>query len=168
MLIAGGNPYLAAGAALLSVPLAVLFNLALIPSFGAIGASIALVLAALLNAAIGGVLVCMRLRALIELSTLVRGALATALIALLSPLFTWAGPWLLLKLSLLLIVYAFILLAFGELKWEELKFFGGHSVEREDWGFRRNESRAETATAAWFRLTNPNDCCLSTLHSRAK
>jgi len=124
MLIARGNAFLAAGTTLLHVPLALVFYLTLISSLGAIGASIALLLTAFCNAAVSGVLVYMRLGALIESSTFVKGALATALMPLVCLAVTWNGPWLLLKYAFVLIVYALALLVLGELKSDDLKLLG--------------------------------------------
>ena len=130
MLIARGNAFLAAGTTLLHVPLALVFYLTLIPSFGAIGAAIALVLTAFCNAAVSGVLVYIRLGALIESSTFVKGVLATALMALVCLEITWTGPWLLIKYFLLLSVYGLALLALGELKWDDLRLIGWPVVEQ--------------------------------------
>ena len=124
MLIARGNAFLAAGTTLLHVPLALVLYLTLIPSFGAIGAAIALVLTALFNAAVSGVLVYIRFGGLIESATFLRGALATALMALVCLQIGWSGPWLLVEYSLLLGLYAVTLLILGELKWEDLRLFG--------------------------------------------
>jgi len=134
MLIARGNAFLAAGATILHVPLALVFYLTLIPPFGAIGAAIALVLTAFCNAAVSGVLVYVRLGALIESSTFVKGVLATALMALVCLEITWTGPWLLIKYFLLLSVYGLALLALGELKWDDLRLIGWPVVEKEKVG----------------------------------
>src|SRR5262249_39606765 len=131
MLIARGNAFLAAGTTLFLVPLALVFYLTLIPSFGAIGASIALVLSGFCNAVVSGILVYMRLGALIESSTFVKGALATGLMALVCLQVTWIGPWLLLKYAFLLIVYAVALLFLGELKLDDLRLLGWPMVAKE-------------------------------------
>ena len=62
--------------------------------------------------------------ALIESSTFVKGALATAFMALVCLAVTWNGPWLLLKYAFVLIVYALALLVLGELKSDDLKLLG--------------------------------------------
>ena len=146
MLIARGNAFLAAGVTLVHVPLALVFYLILIPSFGAIGAAMALVLTAFFNAAVSGVLVYIRLGALIESSTFFRGALATALMALVCLQIPWTGPWLLLKYAFLLILYALALLVLGELKWDDLKLLGWPVEEKEKAGvFCQVKSICETA-----------------------
>ena len=130
MLIARGSAFLAAGATLFNVPLALVFYLILIPSFGAIGAAIALVLTAFCNAAVSGVLVYIRLGALIESATFFRGSLATALMALVCLQIHWTGPWLLGKYAVLSIVYGSALLVLGELKWDDLRLLGWPMVAK--------------------------------------
>jgi O-antigen/teichoic acid export membrane protein len=134
MLIARGNAYLAAGITLVHIPLALVFYWMLIPSFGAIGAALALVLTAFCSAIVSGVLVYVRLGALIESSTFFRGAFATALMALVCLQISWTGPWLLLKYAFLLILYALTLLVMGELKWDDLKLLGWPAEEKEKVG----------------------------------
>jgi O-antigen/teichoic acid export membrane protein len=134
MLIARGNAYLAAGVTLAHIPLALIFYWVLIPSFGAIGAALALLLTAFFSATVSGVLVYVRLGALIESLTFLRGALATALMALVCLQISWPGPWLLLKYAVLLIVYALTLLVMGELKWDDLKLLGFSTEEKEKVG----------------------------------
>jgi O-antigen/teichoic acid export membrane protein len=123
MLIARGNPYLSAGAALFHVPVALMLNVILIPHFGAMGASTALLLTALFVATVTGILVLQRFGPLIEFSTFVRVVLATAVMALVATQIMLAGPWLLLKYVCLLGVYSVALAFLGELTWDDLQPF---------------------------------------------
>ena len=119
----------------------------LIPSFGAIGAALALVLTAFFSAIVSGVLVYIRLGALIESSTFFRGALATVLMALVCLQIPWTGPWLLLKYAFLVVLYALTLLVMGELKWDDLKLLGWPARrEGKSRGFRQVKVFAKPST----------------------
>lgn len=130
MLIARGSPYLAAGAAFLHIPLALFLNFILIPHFGAMGASAALLLTASLLASVTGFLVLQRFGFLIERSTFFNVILATTLMGLVSSQIAASGAWLLLKYSILLSLYGLCLAVLGELKRDDLKLLALWRTER--------------------------------------
>jgi stage V sporulation protein B len=130
MLVACGNPYLTACVAIGHIPISLFLNLALIPHFGALGASTALILTALCIATATGCLVFQRLGPIIEFTTFLRVFLATLLMVLVSTQITAAGPWVALKCLFLLSVYGAALVALGELTWDDLQPLALWRVER--------------------------------------
>jgi O-antigen/teichoic acid export membrane protein len=123
MLIAQGKPYLAAGAALCLIPVALVLNFTLIHNFGAMGASTALALTGFFAASISGFLVFHRFGSLIQPTTLLKAVLATVLMAFVAIHLTHTGLWLIPKYLLLLSLYCIVLAILGELTWDDLHPF---------------------------------------------
>jgi O-antigen/teichoic acid export membrane protein len=122
-LMATGKRKQAAGILLALIPLALLFNLCLIPAFGAIGAALSLVLAMGLGTMIGAIFVYRQLGCLIQLSTVTHVAGATVFIIAISTQVNVTGSWLILKFVLLLGLYSSFLVLVKEITWRELKVF---------------------------------------------
>jgi O-antigen/teichoic acid export membrane protein len=119
--MAAGKNQLSAAILLALIPLALLFNLSFIPSFGPTGAAVSLALTIATGTAIGGMLVYRYLGCLIQLSTVMRVTGATLLMAFASTQLTTTGPWLILKFVVLLALYGLFLGIFKETNWGEVK-----------------------------------------------
>jgi O-antigen/teichoic acid export membrane protein len=98
MLIAQGSPYLATGLACLAIPAALSLNVALVPSFGAVGAATSLVLTALFTTVTTGWMLVRQFGSLIRFSTLLKALGAAAVMALIAPSLGLTGPWLVLQI----------------------------------------------------------------------
>lgn len=120
-LMAAGKHYQSAGILLALIPVASLFNLVFIPQFGAIGAATSLVLTIFLGTTIATICTYQRFGSLIPLSTLVRVSMATGFIVLISSKISIEGPWLILKLIVLIGVYTLLLIILKELSRQDLK-----------------------------------------------
>jgi O-antigen/teichoic acid export membrane protein len=123
VLMAANKYYLSAGILLVLIPFCMLFNVILIPKFGAVGAACSLVLTMFLGMVIAMVLVCRLFGSPMKLTTLTRVIVVTALTMLVGSQISLVGPWLLLKFVVLLGLYALFLSLFKELSWEDLKPF---------------------------------------------
>jgi O-antigen/teichoic acid export membrane protein len=115
MLIAQGSPYLATGLACLAIPVAIVLNVALVPTFGAIGAATSLVLTALFTTVTTGWMLVRQFGSLIRFSTLFKALAAAAVMAMIAPYLMLTGSWLVLKYMLLIGVYGLVLLLLQEL-----------------------------------------------------
>ena len=123
LLVARGNAYLAALAQLVHIPVALLLNYMLISTWGAIGAATALVLTAGLMALITGVLVWQRFGTPIEVDTVSKVLLATALVAVVATQVPAGGTWLLVEYLFLLGLYILSLVLLRELTWDDFQIF---------------------------------------------
>jgi O-antigen/teichoic acid export membrane protein len=120
MLIAQGSTYLATVLACLAIPLAIGLNVVLVPSFGAVGAALSLVLTALFTTVMSGWMLVRQFGSLIRFSTLLKALAAAAIMALIAPYISLTGPWLVFKYGLLLGIYALMLLLLRELNSEDV------------------------------------------------
>jgi O-antigen/teichoic acid export membrane protein len=93
---------------------------ALVPSFGAIGAAVALVLTALFSTVTTGWVLAHRFGSLIRFSTLLKALAAVAIMALIAPYIVLTGPWLMLKYVLLLGIYGVALMLLREFDNEDV------------------------------------------------
>ena len=92
-----GKPYHSAGVLLALIPIAILFNILLIPKFGALGAATALMLTVGLATMSAAFLAYQRFGPLLRLKTIVNVATSTAIIIFISLLMPVKGLWLFLK-----------------------------------------------------------------------
>jgi O-antigen/teichoic acid export membrane protein len=122
-LLATGKYYQCVGLLLALLAIAFLGNLVLIPTYGALGAAIALLGVLVLGALVAAVRAYQRFGALIKGASLARIMAATALMALLGTQISFDGPGLLLELAGLMAVYVLLLTLFKELRWDDLKAF---------------------------------------------
>jgi polysaccharide transporter, PST family len=120
MLIVQGQPYLATGLACLVIPVAIGANVVLVPYFGAIGAATSLVLTALVATIVSGFVLSRQFGSLICAATLLKGVMATAVMAGLAPYIVLTGPWLLLKYVILIAVYGLVLALLREFDTEDV------------------------------------------------
>jgi stage V sporulation protein B len=123
VLAAGGKYTQSVGLLSALIPGAVLFNVVLIPQFGALGAATSLVLTSSIGAAAGAILVHRQFGVLIRPSTVVRVIVAMALVALVGTQLPFVGAGLLLKFFALLGGYVLLLSVFREIKREDLRAF---------------------------------------------
>jgi O-antigen/teichoic acid export membrane protein len=115
-----GKPYHAAGILLALIPIALLFNLLLIPKFGPLGAATALMLTTGLATLMAAFLAYQRFGPLLRLKTIVNVAASTAIITLISLWIPVMGFWFLLKFFILLIIYLLVLSLLRELSFKSL------------------------------------------------
>ena len=120
MLIAQGYPSLATSLAGIAIPVAIGLNVALVPSFGAFGAALSLVLTALFTAIMSGWMLMRQFGSLIRGSTLLKALTAATVMGLIAPYIELTGPWLVLKYLLLLGFYVLVLLLLRELGREDM------------------------------------------------
>jgi O-antigen/teichoic acid export membrane protein len=120
MLIAQGSSYLATGLACLAIPVALGLNVALVPSFGPVGAAVSLVLTASFTTVTTGWMLARQFGSLIRFSTLLRALAAVAIMALIAPYIVLTGTWLMLKYVLLLGIYGLVLMLLRELDHEDV------------------------------------------------
>jgi PST family polysaccharide transporter len=120
MLIAQGSTHLATGVACLAIPLALALNLVLVPSFGAIGAALSLLLTAVFATVMSGWMLVRQFGCLIRFATLFKALAAAAVMGLIAPYIMLTGPWLVFKYLLLLGIYALTLLLLRELRSEDV------------------------------------------------
>ncbi len=120
-LIAAGQYYRVTGTLLALVPVTLLLNGFLIPAFGAVGAAAGF-LATLACGTAGAVFWTFRhYGAPAQLATIVRTLVASGVVAALSLQFDSTGLWLLVKLSVLMLVYLIVLTVLRELGMADLK-----------------------------------------------
>jgi O-antigen/teichoic acid export membrane protein len=111
------------GILLALVPVALLFNVVLIPQYGALGAAASLACTMLCGTAVAAFLTYRQYRVLLSPLTVFRVMAATAGIILFGMKIDLTGPWLLVKLPLLLMVYVALLSLLQELSWKDLHPF---------------------------------------------
>jgi O-antigen/teichoic acid export membrane protein len=119
-LMAIGRQRLVAALAVSIVPAVWLGNLVLIPRFGPMGAVASMMAGLALGAAIMGILAWRSFGPVFRPGTLVRVMLAGLVVEATSAAFDARGPAVLLKISVLLVIYLFVLLASREVTWKEL------------------------------------------------
>jgi len=120
-LIAAGQYYRVTATLLALVPVTLAINLLLIPTYGALGAAIGFVMTLAAGTAGAVFWIYHRYGAPAQLVTLLRSGAATAGVALISLQIDAISWWLLVKLPLLLLVYAALLALLRELSAEDLK-----------------------------------------------
>jgi stage V sporulation protein B len=121
MFQARGEVYFSAGIGFILVIALALLNLTLIPLYGPLGAAMATTLTMGLGALITGILAYRRFGALIQPSTLVKGIVAAAIMAIIDTQVSLPGLLLPLQYLSLLGIYALILAVLGELKREDVQ-----------------------------------------------
>jgi O-antigen/teichoic acid export membrane protein len=122
-LMAAGKYYQCTGLLLALLPIAILTSLIFIPTYGALGAAIALLGVIILGTVLAVVYAFRRFGALMSGLSLARITGATALIALLGMQVSVVGYGLLLELTGLIAIYVLLLGLFRELRWDDLKAF---------------------------------------------
>jgi O-antigen/teichoic acid export membrane protein len=114
-LMAVGRQWRAAGVLVGLVPVVWLGNLVLIPRLGPIGAALSLAFGMLLGAGVLGLLARRRHGALFHWPTVAKVTAAAAVVGLLGRLVDVPGPWVLLEVAALAVLYLVLLWSLGEL-----------------------------------------------------
>ena len=119
-MMAAGRHYLTAGILIGLIPVAIGLDVVLIPEYGGLGAAASLASAQALGCLIMGALTWRRFGAFLDLGRIARIGGAAVLTLAGSRFVPLDGNWILTKLLLLLSVYVLLLIAFREIKREEL------------------------------------------------
>jgi O-antigen/teichoic acid export membrane protein len=127
-LMAGGKYGQSVGILLLLIPVQLLFNLILIPQFGAVGAAASSVITFSIGAAFATVVAVRRFGSLIRLSTLAKGTAATVLVGVVGSQIVLPGVLIMLKLLLLVLLYGLLLAMLGELTSQDFKIVERSSI----------------------------------------
>jgi len=123
VLIGSGAPYGAAGVALALVPCAAILNGLFIPAYGALGATIAVMLTMTLGAVVSGIFVRRRTGLRVASAVLKKVAVATAVMMIIAMQLRLEGPLLIPAYVALLGGYAITLAILGELTRDDLQPF---------------------------------------------
>jgi PST family polysaccharide transporter len=121
LLTARGDFYTAVFIGLATAVLLLPLAFVLIPQHGPIGAASAFALTALIGTIVSGILVYQRFAVLIAAPTLIKGAVATAVLIPPALVFAVDGLWLVPKYAAIGLVYAGLLWALGELRRKDLQ-----------------------------------------------
>ncbi|MFH1413983.1 MAG: oligosaccharide flippase family protein [Candidatus Omnitrophota bacterium] len=111
---------------ILLVPIDLILNWKLIPLYGTQGAAIATTLTMLLGCCFSAIFVFRRFGTLIALPSFLKVVVASLIISLLCRVFYTAGPLLLLKYSILYVVYFLLLYVSREIRKDDLKKIQGY------------------------------------------
>ena len=120
-MIAAGKYYQVTIGLIALLPVSFVLGELLIPPFGAVGAAMAFVLTMGIGTLAAMFWIYYRFGAPLQLLTFVRATIATVLVAVLSTRFDVSGMWLLLKLSVLMLLYGGALTLMKELSAQDLK-----------------------------------------------
>ncbi|HUP00988.1 MAG TPA: oligosaccharide flippase family protein [Gemmatimonadota bacterium] len=123
MLIAGGHARSAAVVTLSVLPVALILNIVMIRTSGAVGASLAALASIAIAASVAVALVHRRVAPLVVPRELLLAIVTAALIGALASWIRFEGPLLVVELALVMAAYAVALVGFGLVRREDLKLF---------------------------------------------
>jgi O-antigen/teichoic acid export membrane protein len=129
-LMADHRPALAAAVLGALVPLLLVFNHVLIPRYGGAGAAASAMIVCCLGAVCAAALVARRFGSILRLQSIARVGVAAVTIGALSVRIPVAGPWIVVKLAALGLVYLAILWATGEITKHDLRPFAVWKADR--------------------------------------
>ncbi len=120
-LMAAGHRWAIAAILVATIPFAWLGNVLLIPLLGPVGAAISLLLGVGVATVMVGVMAYRRFGALVRVSTLRRVLVAAVVVGLASSAWPVHGPWVVVKLGTLGLLYFFVLYGLGEITKDDFR-----------------------------------------------
>ena len=119
--MAAGHRWAIAAILVATIPFAWLGNVLLIPLLGPVGAAISLLLGVGVATVMVGVMAYRRFGALVRVSTLRRVLVAAVVVGLASSAWPVHGPWVVVKLGTLGLLYFFVLYGLGEITKDDFR-----------------------------------------------